>query len=202
MLNSMLEGNAHFEHPFEVGFPLKGRRVVHVLDEVTVEVLLEELDTVPDLVDYLSCKERYFGANGVFMHVAGEEELLAQYMCTMENGRHALPNVPPGTGSVALLEGDWRFYRSSPQPAAKREADQEYSILVWRCLSSPSLGSYQMATIEMFDPRIQNLVALSKHTSMRLSRSSGRQPTQPSLAGKSLSQSPSSTSIRWALSLC
>lgn len=124
MLNSMLEGDAHYEYPFEVGFPLKGRHFIHVLDEVTVDDLLEELDTVPDLVDYLACKERYFGASGVFMHVAGEEELLAQYMCTMENGRHALPNVPRGTDAVSLLEGDWRFYRSSPQRAAKREADQ------------------------------------------------------------------------------
>jgi hypothetical protein len=124
MLNSMLEGDAHYGHPFEVGFPLKGRRFVHVLDEVTVDSLLEELDTVPDLVDYLACKERYFGANSVFMHVAGEEELLAQYMCTMESGRHALPKAPPGAGAVTLLEGDWRFYRSSLQRAAKREADQ------------------------------------------------------------------------------
>ncbi|WBI34729.1 hypothetical protein [Pseudomonas aeruginosa] len=124
MLNSMLEGDAHYEHPFEVGFPLKNRRFVHLLDEMTVDALLEELDTVPDLVDYLVCKERYFGSNGLFMHVAGEEELLAHYMCTMENGKHALPKVPPGTQAVTLLEGDWRFYRSSPQRAAKREADQ------------------------------------------------------------------------------
>lgn len=124
MLNSMLEGDAHYEHPFEVGFPLKNRRFVHLLDEMTVDALLEELDTVSDLVDYLVCKERYFGSNGLFMHVAGEEELLARYMCTVENGRHALPKVPPGTQAVTLLEGDWRFYRSSPQRAAKREADQ------------------------------------------------------------------------------
>jgi len=124
MLNSMLEGDAHYEHPFQVGFPLKGRRFVHVLDEMTVDALLEELDTVPDLVGYLDCKEKYFGANDVFMHVAGEEELLAQYMCTMEDGRHALPKVPPGAGAIALVEGDWRFYRTSPQRAAKRQADE------------------------------------------------------------------------------
>lgn len=124
MLNSLLEGDAHYEHPFQIGFPLKGRRFVHVLDEMTVDVLLEELDTVPDLVDYLVCKERYVGSPGVFVHVAGEEELLAQYMCTMEGGKHALPTVPPGTGAVTLMEGDWRFYRASPQRAAKREADQ------------------------------------------------------------------------------
>jgi hypothetical protein len=78
MLNSMLDVDAHYDHPFEVGFPLKGRCFVHALDEVTIDALLEELDTVPDLVDFLACKERYFGTNGVFMHVAGEEELLAQ----------------------------------------------------------------------------------------------------------------------------
>ena len=125
MLNSMLEGDSHRKHPFEVGFPLKDHRFVHILDEVTVDALLEELDTVPDLVGYLACKERYFVGNGVFMHVSGEEELLARYMCTMENGRHALPKVPPGAGAVTILEGDWRFYRSSPQRAAKREADQD-----------------------------------------------------------------------------
>lgn len=124
MLNSMLEGDAHYEHPFEIGFPLKNHRFVHVLDEVTVDALLEELDTVPDLVDYLACKELYFFTKGVFMHVAGEEELLARYMCTIENGRHALPKIPPGAGVVTILEGDWRFYCSSPQRVTKREADQ------------------------------------------------------------------------------
>ena len=96
---------------------------MHVLDEMTVDVLLEELDTVPDLLAYLECKEAYFGTRGVFMHVAGEEELLAQYMCTMEDGRHALPKVRAGAGAVSLLEGDWKFYRTSPQRAAKRDAD-------------------------------------------------------------------------------
>ena len=124
LLNSMLEGDDHYQTPFQVGFPLKGRRFVHVLDDVTVDMLLEELDTVPDLVAYLSCKEAYFGAQGVYLNVAGEEELLAQYMCTMEDGRHALPKVPAGTSGVALLEGDWTFYQASPQRAAKHHADE------------------------------------------------------------------------------
>lgn len=124
MLNSELEERGHFDQPFEIGFPLGGRRFVHVLDEVTVDTLLEELDTVPDLVDYLSCKEKYFGANGVIMSIAGEEELLAHYMCTMDEGRHALPKVPSGAHGIVLAEGDWQRYRSSPQRAAKREADK------------------------------------------------------------------------------
>ncbi|NIE57779.1 MULTISPECIES: hypothetical protein [unclassified Burkholderia] len=124
MLNNTIDGEAHYAQPFEVGYPLGSRRFVHVLDEVTVDTLLEELDTVPDLVDYLACKERYFGTNGVFVHIAGEEELLARYVCTMDEDRHTLPEIPTGAASVLLLEGDWRTYSSSPQRAAKREADR------------------------------------------------------------------------------
>ena len=124
MLNSSLEGRAHYDHPFEVGFPLDGRRFVHVLDEVTVDVLLDELDTVPDFVDYLACKERFFGMDGVLVHIPGEEELLSWYMRTLENGQHALPTIPPGFDGVSLPEGEWDHYLQSPQRAAKREADK------------------------------------------------------------------------------
>ena len=95
MLNNWIEGDAHFGAPFQIGFPLKGRRFVHVLDEMTIAALLEELGTVPDLISYLKCKEEYFGTPGIHMQIAGEEELLAQYMCTMEDGQHTLPKLSP-----------------------------------------------------------------------------------------------------------
>lgn len=132
MLSNWLEGDAHLEAPFQVGFPLKEKRFAHVLDEMTIEALLEELDTVPDLISYLQCKEKYFGAPDMRMQIAGEEELLAQYMCTMERGRHALPKIPAGTDAVTLLEGDWEFYGKSPQRAAKRKADED--SYVWDAL--------------------------------------------------------------------
>jgi hypothetical protein len=121
MLDSTIEGDAHHETPFRVGFPLPGRRFVHVLDEMTLDVLLEELDTAPDLIAYLECKEAYFCRP--WLNVAGEEQLLARYMCTMKDGKHALPTIPDGTSFVALLEGDWEFYSVSPQRAAKKAAD-------------------------------------------------------------------------------
>lgn len=205
MLNSMLEGDAHYERPFEVGFPLKGRRFVHVLDEMTVDALLEELDTVPDLVDYLVCKERYFGAKGVYMHVAGEEELLARYMCTMEDGRHALPKVPAGADSVSLLEGDWMFYRSSPQRAAKREADQgsymwdaliEYQASFVRAGTATGLPELPRDTID--HERILRALAaetrlarreLASHLRFALSKSEpGKKFARMTLSGHSMSR--------------
>jgi hypothetical protein len=124
MLDTTLHGDDHLTKPFRLGFPLAGRRYVHVFDEMTVDILLQELDTVPDLVAYLACKEAYLCREEVLVTAAGEEDLLAQYMChTDEDGKHMLPKVPPGTGGLALLEGDWDFYKVSPQRAAKREAD-------------------------------------------------------------------------------
>ncbi|WP_081630068.1 hypothetical protein [Thiomonas sp. FB-6] len=124
MLNSSLVGHAHHHHPFEVGFPLDDRRFVHVLDEVTLEALLDELDTLPDFVDYLACKERFFGRSGLLMHIPGEEELFAWYMRTLEDGQHAFPDVPAGFDGISFAEGEWDHYIQSPQRAAKRKADE------------------------------------------------------------------------------
>lgn len=205
MLNNMLERDTHYEHPFEVGFPLKGRRFVHVLDEMTVDALLEELDTLPDLVDYLTCKEDFFGTNGLFVHVAGEEELLARYMCTIENGRHALPKVPPGAGSVVLLEGDWRFYRSSPQRAAKLEADQgsymwdaliEYQASFVRAGTAIGILDLQPETIDherilralAAEPRLARR-ELAKHFRFALSKSDpGKKFARMTLSGDNMSR--------------
>ncbi|WP_374657151.1 hypothetical protein [Inhella sp.] len=123
MLDTSIEGGAHLSKPFTVGFPLPSRRFVHVLDELTVDVLLQELDTVPDLVSYLAKKEAYLGQPGIVFSVPGEEDLLARYMLTTEGEEHVFPKVPEGVSFVGLPEGEWSDYVTSPQRAAKRNAD-------------------------------------------------------------------------------
>jgi len=124
MLDSSIRGRHHRETPFHVGFPLETGRFVHVLDEMTVNLLLEELDTVPDLVSYLACKEAFISTPGVVVSIPGEEEILARYMLTLRDGQHALPEIPKGVTFAGLPEGDWEAYARSPQRAAKREADK------------------------------------------------------------------------------
>ena len=132
VLNTNIVGDAHYETPFRVGFPLQDRRFVHVLDEMTLDILLEELDTIPDLIAYLECKERYFSQAEVYVSAAGEEQLLARYMCTIKDGKHSLPSVPDGTSAVMLLKGDWEFYSNSPQRLEKKKADDP--SYMWDCL--------------------------------------------------------------------
>jgi hypothetical protein len=124
MLDSSIRGRQHFDHPFQLGFPLESGRFVHVLDEMTVDILLEELDTVPDFVSYLACKEAFFSTPGVVIAAPGEEDVLARYMLTMRGEQHALPEIPDGMTSMALPEGEWREYARSPQRQAKRQADE------------------------------------------------------------------------------
>lgn len=124
LLNELVGKSAHAETPFHIGFPLKSRRFVHVLDEMTVDLLLEELDTVPDLVHYLKKKEVFLQQPGVVVSVPGEEELLARYMSTMRDEEHAFPKTPKGVNFVALPEGDWGVYRASPQWKAKQKANE------------------------------------------------------------------------------
>jgi hypothetical protein len=126
MIDTSISGPSHLSVPFRVGMLLPGR-FVHVLDDVTVDLLLAELDTVPDLVSYLECKEQFLAHPGIVM-VSGEEDLLARYMMTMRDGRHTLDAIPEGTGAYAILEGDWAAYVSSPQRAAKRAADHDSYI--------------------------------------------------------------------------
>lgn len=122
--DKVLKKQTSINPPFVVGFPLKNRRFVHILDEITVEILLGELDTVPDLVDYLACKERFMTGNKRII-VAGEEDLLTEYMCTQVKGRHALPSVPPDFDGLCIEEGGWQHYESSYERARKRQEDEK-----------------------------------------------------------------------------
>lgn len=124
MLLTDLHGQHHYDTPFRVGFPLKTGRFVHVLDEMTIDLLLEELDTLPDLVSYLRCKEEFLLQPGITFSVPGEEELLSRYLMTIRNGKHEFPRIPKEIDFVAFPEGDWTTYAASNQRVAKRKADK------------------------------------------------------------------------------
>lgn len=122
MIDTSLEGRAHLQVPFRIGWPADKKRFVHVLDEMTIDVLLEEFDTVPDLIEYFDAKERFLTSVPI-VTVAGEEQLVARYQMSFEGGRHVLPEVPDGADFVALVEGDWEQYYFSQERAARCQAD-------------------------------------------------------------------------------
>lgn len=79
-----LVGNVHWSnqqkdvHPFAIGDLEPSGSFVHVFDEVGLDVVLGELDTISDFTDYLE-KRRAFIRSGDLFEAHGEENLLAFY---------------------------------------------------------------------------------------------------------------------------
>lgn len=120
MLDSTLEGMGT---PFTVGHIDKSQGFVHVLDDISLGVVLRTLDTISDLVAYLGKKERFL-LGAVSIHSAGEEELLSLYLRrTGADSQHDFV-VDGRYAAVALQEGLWEEFCSNPQRQAQLEADK------------------------------------------------------------------------------
>ncbi|WP_285421877.1 SEC-C domain-containing protein [Pseudomonas sp. efr-133-TYG-23] len=98
--------------PFFVGEVDRNKTFVHVLDEVGIGVLLDELNTPTDFINYLESKERAVRERNLLFSL-GEEETLAYYL--QEDGGFGygdIPNLTPGGSQpFSIPEGEWSYYK-------------------------------------------------------------------------------------------
>lgn len=93
-----------------------GKGFVHVLDELSLEIVLNELDTLSDFISYLEAKELYFKVEREFI-TKGEEDLLAVYL---QNGRKFPENY-----DVVITNGDlWKEFINREDYKAKAKEDK------------------------------------------------------------------------------
>ena len=93
-----------------------GKGFVHVLEEVTVPILLRELDTISDFTSYLTAKEKLI-ERGCAVVGSGEEGLLALYL---HNGR----SFPARYDRIVVDETLWDDLSKDPTYLAGREANK------------------------------------------------------------------------------
>lgn len=126
MIRTDLRGKAHFDGagmPFQVGHVEPHQGFVHILDDTTLDIVLETLTTTADFVAYLTKKEAFLtGETTVF--AAGEEELLAFYLRDINEHEEHDFMVPPGHTHIALGEGHWEDFVTSKARAAQLSADE------------------------------------------------------------------------------
>lgn len=123
MLLTDIRGSKNHEQPFMVGDLDPGKGFVHVLDDVALDVLLHELDTMADFAAYLNKKEEVV-RSGVSFFAAGEEELLSWYLRHHDGEGHFIKLPDRGVSGIVLEEGHFHSYLRSRQRTAKVQADE------------------------------------------------------------------------------
>ena len=130
LLDSNLEDDAHYHKeseryvPFTVGHVNRAKGFVHVFDDETLPILMQELDTVRDFIEYLSKKESLFCSSRKTA-TTGEEELLAYYITrTNEQGDHDFTGMDKYAG-IYIDQGFWAEYQDNPQRIAKHELNND-----------------------------------------------------------------------------
>jgi len=84
MLRPDIVGDDHFQKPFFIGRPSSGKGYVHLFDEVSIEAIFSELDTISDFTSYLSEKEKFIDGGNLLV-ASGEDDLLAYYLSSYED---------------------------------------------------------------------------------------------------------------------
>jgi len=119
-------GNAHVDAahsdfaPFAVGQIDPNRGFIHIFDDISLDRVMQELDTVSDFVAYLTKKEECI-VSGRLLLAPSEEDLLAVYLTHLdESGRHGFP----AAAKLAIEQGSWSSLASNPRYIAKKEADR------------------------------------------------------------------------------
>ena len=127
MIKSDLVGDAHLQDPFCIGRADPSRPFVHVFDEMSLQCLMREIDTTPDLIEYLKRRAELLTTPNPVIIAPGEEELLASYLTHVdENDAHSFLQAGEGDGfdSVAFAEGGWNNYIGHEQRKAKSDANR------------------------------------------------------------------------------
>lgn len=125
IIDTQLVGRQHENKPFVLGWPLENKRFVHVFDGDTLSLVLRELDTLSDFVDYLSKKQDLFEKSGCEFLITGEEDLLAAYLANIDptTNEHRFQTFPPDH-IVFLEEGSWSKLTASAAYRARAAANE------------------------------------------------------------------------------
>lgn len=126
MLQTDRRGFSQHTQPFIVGDLAPSKTFVHVLDDTSLAILMDTLDTIADFAAYLRKKEALFRGTRPAVMAAGEEELLAWYLKhTNGAGEHDFVFPPEVDGGIALMEGGWLEFQTNPQRLAQIEHDRD-----------------------------------------------------------------------------
>lgn len=122
-------GNSHWQsdagkvEPFAIGDIDPSDSFVHVVDEISLDVIMKELDTIRDFTDYLEKRSKLI-RSGKLLVAHGEENLLAYYSIRVnEDGDHDFV-FNNERENLRIDRSHFASYVNDPQYIAKKEEDK------------------------------------------------------------------------------
>ncbi|MCF8151789.1 MAG: hypothetical protein K9K30_08925 [Burkholderiaceae bacterium] len=146
-IDTSLEGHHHEQWPFTIGVLDRSKHFVHVFDEFSLEVVLDEMDTITDFVQYLNARESFLSPADVSVRATGEEQLVAAYISNGSESKH--PFLPDAIGPrkpdlIVFDDSHYPMLIRRPEYQEKRRQDRRSGVwdeLIERFISlgDPSL---------------------------------------------------------------
>lgn len=122
-----------------------GKGFIHVFDEHDIYLILNELDTVTDVIKYLADREAFF-QNGLTSVLSGnEDDLLAVYLSSNRSFGELTGEGP----AIRIILGAWADYAASSEYALKKNADEDSYI--WDTLIDILHDDFASGNIEFGD---------------------------------------------------
>lgn len=110
--------------PFAIGDVDPDKSFIHIFDDVGLDVVIGELDTISDFVEYLTHREEYL-RSGHLLSAAGEDDLLAHYLQVDEGNRKRGFYIPEVADLKILIpEGEWESLQADSLWIGKKEHDK------------------------------------------------------------------------------
>jgi hypothetical protein len=108
--------------PFTVGSLDPSKGFIHILDDTSLDIVLSQLDTIVDFVEYLSKKELFFNTVPS-VNTTGEEELLGFYLSRVDKNENHDFIIDQKDSCVFIDEGWWDRFIQSPEHKSQLEAN-------------------------------------------------------------------------------
>ena len=133
IIRPSLKGDSHINKdapeyaPFTIGDINPSGSFIHVMNDITLDIVMKELDTITDFTDYLEQKAD-FVRSGRLMSATGEEDLLAYYLEQVVGDRHGFAHPDNREWSekdhLSVSGGMYYGLLNNPQYIEKIKADQ------------------------------------------------------------------------------
>lgn len=125
IIDTGITGAEHYKLPFHIGNIDPSKNYIHIFDDLTLDAVILELDTISDFISYLVKREAFLNQENKEIIATGEEQLLAIYLTKLnDKGEHDFVLPDGNFDSICFDESFWEGMVKNPQYVAKKSADE------------------------------------------------------------------------------